>query len=92
MREADIEKAIKNWAASKGISTLKLNGQGARGKADRLFMKAGKAVFLELKAENEQPNPLQHRFIKERIQDGFDAGWADNVQDAKALLTQWFKL
>lgn len=86
MKESTIEKAICAFAKEHGISTLKLSGPNDRGKADRMFMKNGKAVFLEIKAPGKEPTALQMKFLKERQKDGFHATWCDNVTDGYHFL------
>lgn len=87
MRESTVEKTTCKWAKDNGISSLKLSGMNARGKSDRLFMKAGKTAFCELKAPGEEPTELQWKFIRERRADGFDAEFFDNA----GLAIQWLR-
>jgi len=82
MRESAVEKAICDFARKNGITPLKLAGPGDKGKADRLFMRNGKAVFMEIKRPGGKPTELQLRFLRERLADGFQAAWFDNASDA----------
>jgi hypothetical protein len=86
MSESEIEKAIVEFAKKNGISTLKLSGPHDRGKADRLFMHNGKALFLEIKAPGKKPTELQKRFLRERHYDGFPATWVDDKDDGISFL------
>lgn len=87
MRESAVEKTTCKWAKDHGIATIKLSGPGARGKSDRLFMKAGKTVFCELKAPGKEPTELQWKFIRERRADGFSAEFFDDA----GLAIQWLR-
>lgn len=91
IRESTVEKAVCQWAKENGVTTLKLGGHGARGKADRLFMRKGVVAFCELKRPGEKPSPLQERFLSERRMDGFHAAFYDNAPEAiKWLRTVFF--
>lgn len=86
MRESHVEKAVCAFATRHGWITLKLNGAGARGKPDRLFLKDGRAVFAEIKAPGKRPTALQARFIERLRAAGFTAAVIDSVEAGEALL------
>jgi hypothetical protein len=90
MTESQLEKKVCAWAKEGGISTLKLSGPNDRGKADRMFMKGGRIIFLEFKAAGKKPTALQHRFLKQRVDDGFVAGWTDDYVEAIDILDKFF--
>lgn len=92
MLEKDVEKAICKFAKDQGITVLKLGGMNDRGKSDRMFMRSGKAVFLEIKAPGKKPTALQERFLNQRKTDGFKAHWVDNVDDGIMWLEDVFNL
>ena len=92
MRESAVEKAVVQWAKDHGLSTLKLASMGDRGKADRMFMRRGKAAFCEMKAPGKLPTALQLKFLAGRADDGFDAGWFDSAPKAIAWLKQVFEI
>lgn len=86
MSEATIERTVCAFAKANGVSTLKLSGTSDRGKADRLFMRNGKTIFIEFKAKGKKPTKLQERFLNERKADGFFAEYADDIDDAKMMI------
>jgi len=90
MTESQLEKKVCAWAKDSGISTLKLSGPNDRGKADRMFMKDGKIIFMEFKAKGKKPTALQERFLKQRVDDGFVAVWTDNYLEAIDILDKFF--
>jgi len=90
MTESQLEKKVCAWAKDSGISTLKLSGPNDRGKADRVFMRAGRIMFLEFKAAGKKPTALQGRFLKKRVDDGFVAGWTANYDQAIDILCKFF--
>jgi len=90
MKESAVESAICAYARSKGITTQKQNGMHNRGKADQLLMRNGVAAFLEIKRPGEKPTALQLRYLKQRSDDGFAAGWADTVEMGKQFIDRFF--
>jgi len=90
MRESTVEKGIVAYAKSKGVTAQKQNGLHNRGKADQLLMRNGVAAFLEIKRPDEEPTPLQYRYLKQRAADGFAAGWANTVEMGKEFIDRVF--
>lgn len=92
MSEATIERTVCAFAKTHGIATLKLSGPSDRGKADRLFMKNGKVIFIEFKAKGKVPTKLQERFLEERRNDYFFAEYTDCIEKGKRMLINNFNL
>lgn len=90
MTESQIERAACAFAKENGIAVLKLSGPSDRGKADRLFMKNGKTIFIEFKAKGKVPTKLQERFLEDRRADGFFAEYTDSLEIAKRMLANNF--
>jgi hypothetical protein len=89
MRESAIEKRICDHARSKGWIVLKLSGANHdAGKPDRLFLRNGQAVFMEIKAKGACPTALQERWLTSLIDQGFTAVWTDNVEDGCRVIDQ----
>ena len=86
MKESQIEAKIVEWARKNGWSNLKLNGMGSKGKADRMFMKKGRAVFIEVKKPGGVPTALQAQFLSDRMDDGFEAFWTASILVATGRL------
>ena len=87
LRESKVEKGIKDFAKSVGITMEKQNGLGNRGKTDQRAEKDGKAGFLEIKRPGEMPTKLQLRYIQRKRDNGFPATWVDNIEDG----IEWLK-
>lgn len=81
--ESSIERAIVKYAKSKGVLVRKLNGEGERGWPDRMFLYAGRVLFLELKQPGKQPTKLQAAKIRELRANGFWADWTDGVEEGR---------
>lgn len=85
VREKSIEQAVCHHATAHGWLVLKLAGPAHRGQPDRLFLKGGKAVFVEFKAPGRKPTRLQRWWQRRLKQLGFDAHVIDNGEDGCAL-------
>ena len=59
-----------------------------RGFPDRTVLIRGRIAFVELKAPGEKPRPEQYKWLKDLRALGFVAGWADNVDDAWAIVEE----
>ncbi len=82
MLESDVEGQVVTYAKSHGCILYKLNGAGERGKPDRLILRNGKVLFLELKKPGETPRLLQWHHIRKLRAQGFAAEWANTVPTA----------
>lgn len=85
MRESAIEKAVVASAKAAGWIALKLNGPGDKGKPDRLFLKDGRAVFVEFKAPGKRPTALQAQYMERLQAAGFPAVVVDDAGAGKAM-------
>lgn len=88
MRESAIEKKICEHAKAKGWLVLKLSGANDRGKPDRMFLRNGQAVFMEIKAKGASPTALQERWLNSLIDQGFTAVWTDNAEAGCKVIDQ----
>lgn len=88
MRESAVEKTICDHAETKGWIALKLRGAGDRGKPDRMFLRNGQAVFMEVKAPGKQPTALQERWLRQLNDAGFVAVWTDNAEAGCKVIDQ----
>ena len=88
MRESTVEKAVCRHAEACGWMVLKLGGAGDRGKPDRLFLKDGRALFIEFKAPGKRPTALQARYLERLRAAGFSAVVVDDVGVGKAIFGQ----
>lgn len=86
MSESPIEKEVVRLAEADGWFVRKLQWIGRRGAPDRLFVKAGRVVFIEFKAPGK---PLQQLQVNERrrlTEHGAEAHYCDNVRTACHIL------
>ena len=90
MREAPIESKVRQWCLANGVLCKKFTPMGEVGYPDRIFLKEGKCVFIELKATGKKPRPLQAERLSELQSYGFVAEWHDNVESAIETLRAAF--
>jgi len=84
--EWPIENETVNRAEAAGYEARKVSWVGRRGGPDRLFIRPGRAVFIEFKAPGEEPTAQQQKELDRLRAAGLDATWADNVDDALRIL------
>ncbi len=84
--ESSVEAAVRRYARKNGIYTRKFSSPSRRGVPDRVFIKHGIVVFMELKRPGEEPTPLQYHELKEIDDAGGIALWADTATAAINML------
>jgi hypothetical protein len=83
--ESTIEKAVCKHAKLSDWLVYKFSSPAQRGVPDRVFLKAGRVVFVEFKATGKKATKQQiatHEKIREQ---GFDVFVIDNLEVGKAL-------
>ncbi len=86
MLESQIEAAVAKYARDRGVTVLKLNGPGNRGKPDRMFMFRGRVLVIEFKAPGKKPTKLQQSWLDTFNAQGFVAVCMDSVGDGKTAV------
>jgi hypothetical protein len=89
--EKDIEKTLVTWAKGHGWLALKFTPFGDRGWPDRIFIKNGTHVWLEIKRKGEDLEKLQLYRRAQLMKHGAIVHWADNIKDARKLLEKYDK-
>ena len=80
MLEKQIEKAVCDYAKSKGVLCYKFVSPGHAGVPDRMFITpAGKVFFIEFKRMGGKATPLQMREIERLQSQGVNVAIVDNV-------------
>lgn len=57
-----------------------------RGAPDRLYIKNGRHIFIEWKADGKEPTRQQEKRAQEIRDHGGEAYWVDNIEDARVIL------
>ena len=86
MREQAIEQALKTAVQTAGGLCWKLISPGVAGVPDRLCLKGGRAVFVEVKAPGCKPRPIQNRRISQLRGHGFTVLVIDQVEQVEGVL------
>jgi hypothetical protein len=82
--ESDIEKDCTDWARGQGWLTMKYTGE--RGYPDRIFVREGVTVWVELKREGKEPTKFQYHQIKQLLNNGAHAYWTDSLEGLQDIL------
>ena len=80
MRESAVEAALVAFAKKNGIWTRKFSSPAHRGVPDRIFIRMGKVLFLEVKRPGEKPTQLQEYELQLIRNAGGMAAWVDSVE------------
>ena len=87
MLERDIEKAIKEYARSRGFLAYKFTSPGHIGVPDGLFISpVGFVIMMEFKQTGKKPTAMQQREIDRINQHGVLALVVDSVEQGKGLI------
>jgi len=79
-RESKIESKVCKYAQSKGWLVFKFVSPGNTGVPDRLFLKDGKAVFVEFKAPSKKISDQQNYVINKIRSQNFLVIILDNFE------------
>lgn len=79
MKEKHLENELKKSVENLGGICWKLVSPGTAGVPDRICLKAGRVIFVELKAPGKKPRPIQNRRIKQLQGQGFQVFVIDST-------------
>lgn len=85
MSEKAIEQALRQVIQADGGICWKLVSPGVAGVPDRLCLKSGRAVFVEVKAPGKKPRPLQQRRMKQLREQGFTCLVIDSMSQIEEV-------
>ncbi|QJI52227.1 putative VRR-NUC domain-containing protein [Cronobacter phage JC01] len=86
VKESKVEKEIRQYALATGWWVAKFVAPGKRGVPDRLFIKNGWHLFMEIKRPGEVPTEQQLLRHQEMRKYGAIVVWVDSVEEAKSWL------
>lgn len=84
--ESSVESGIRKYAELRGWWCVKFVSPGLRGVPDRLFIRNGRHVFIEIKRSGEEPTTQQSKRHREMREHGAEVYWVDSVEAAKEIL------
>lgn len=85
-RESDIEADITDFAEVRGWWQTKFTSPSLRGVTDRLFLRRGRVIFLEVKRPGEEPTPQQQKRMRDIKSHGGEVYWVDSLEQARGIL------
>lgn len=85
-----MEAALIRYARGRGILTRKFSSPARRGVPDRIFLRDGVVLFLEVKRPGEKPTPLQEHELAEIRRHGGHAEWCDSVASGIIFLDHYY--
>ena len=92
MLEKQIERYFCKKVTELGGLAVKLSPAGTAGMPDRLvLLPGGRVVFVELKAPEKEPRPLQQKRINELRKLGFKVVCLDSYRKVDAFLEAVFE-
>ena len=87
MKESALEAKVVRWCREQGILTYKFSSPARRGVPDRIFIRNGTVIFLELKAPGNKPTALQEHELAILNRAGVVAMWCSDFDKIKYILT-----
>ena len=84
--ESEIESEITDFAEVRGWWQAKFTSPGLRGVADRIFIRRGRHVFIEIKRPGEEPTLQQQKRARDMRSAGAEVVWVDSLEKARAIL------
>lgn len=90
--ESKLESRISQFCKENGILAYKFVSPGRRGVPDRIYLKDGITCFIELKAPNKYPTPLQYREMAILEGQGFEVMWTWDYEVAVNFLKRVFHI
>jgi len=85
-RESKVEKDIRRYAEATGWWQAKFTSPSKNGVPDRVFIRKGMVLWMEVKRPGEEPTAQQHLRMKDMKKHGAIVCWVDNLKDAKEWL------
>jgi hypothetical protein len=84
--ESNIESEIIDFAQVRGWWEAKFVSPGLRGVCDRIMLRRGRTVFIEVKRPGEEPTPQQKRRMMEIRAQGAEVYWVTSLEQARGIL------
>jgi len=86
MLEKVIESMSAKWATSQGWLTYKFVSPAQRGVPDRVFIKGGRVVFIELKTKTGVVGKLQQYVMDDMVAHGAEVHVCRSVEEVQDVL------
>lgn len=86
IRESKVEKEIREYAEATGWWQAKFVSPSKKAVPDRVFIRGGVTLWMEVKRPGEEPTRQQYYRMKEMKQHGAIVCWVDSFKSAKEWL------
>lgn len=86
MNEKLLERKLVKHCRDNDILCYKFVSPGCRGVPDRLLIRNGRVLFLELKSEGQKPTALQVREMNRICAQRVSALWVDGWDELEELI------
>lgn len=86
MKEQHLEHTLKQTVQAHDGICWKFTSPGIAGVPDRICLKNGRAVFVEVKAPGRHPRPIQQHRINQLRDHGFTCLVIDSVDGIEGVL------
>lgn len=87
---SELEKAVESkivaYARARGWWCAKFTSPGLAGVPDRVFIRNGRVVFIEVKRAGERPRQQQVKRMQDMRDHGAEVHWTDSVEAVHDLL------
>ena len=88
--EAQIERAVCEYAKSKGILVYKFSSPAHVSVPDRMFLRDGEVIFIEFKAPGNKATATQLREHDRLRNQEFEVHVIDDIENGKELIDEIF--
>lgn len=88
--EKVLERNLGKYCKDHGILYIKGKATGQKGFPDRMLIRNGRVLFLELKRKGCNPSPLQLHWLSELRDHGISAEWTDSFEKAVKIIELTF--
>lgn len=85
-RESKVEKDIREYAEATGWWQAKFVSPSKDGVPDRVLIRGGLVLWMEVKRPGEEPSAKQYLRMSEMKKHGANVCWVDNFESAKEWL------
>lgn len=85
-RESKVEKEIREYAEATGWWQAKFVSPSKTAVPDRVFIRGGMVLWMEVKRPGEEPTAQQYYRMKEMKKYGAIVCWVDSFESAKEWL------
>lgn len=86
IRESEVEGDIRKYAKKRGWWQCKFTSPSLRGVPDRIFIRKGRHIFIEVKRPGEKATTQQAKRHADMRAKGAEVYVVDNAEDAYAIL------